>query len=369
MSEHEQGKMYFNFPAHVHEGNVDQILDAFWQEFFQTKPREVHIDFQQAEAFNDFGVLVLIEIRKKTNQANGRLILENLTKEVQDILDLVQLSSLSADISGLSPKRLPGITIRTGEAFFRCLHDLKKMVFFVGEVYFAGLFLIRHPRKLRWNDVLFYMQKVGVDALPIVALISLLLGLIMAFMSSVQLEQFGANIYVASLVSLAMVKELGPIMTSILVSGRSGSAFASEIGSMKISEEVDALTTMGFDTTLFLVMPKIVAAITVVPLLVVFSDIFAIAGGLIIGVSMLDLTVHSYIHQTMTSLTISDFGLGLLKSMLFALLIAWIGTFRGFQTEGGAQGVGQSTTSAVVSSIFLIIVVDSLIAVLLRYWS
>ncbi|HMB31141.1 MAG TPA: ABC transporter permease [Desulfohalobiaceae bacterium] len=369
MSENEQETMSFTFPEYVHNKNVGFILRDFQQDFSRINPCRVYVDFQQTKSFNDFGVLVLTEIKKKTHQANGKLVLRNLSQEVQDILDLVQFSTLPEEVSDLSQKRLPKITIRTGEAFFKCLYDMKKMIFFVGEVFFASLVLIKNPRKLRYNDVIYYMQRVGVDALPIVALISLLLGLIMAFMSSAQLEQFGANIYVASLVSLAMIKELGPIMTCILVSGRSGSAFASEIGSMKISEEVDALTTMGFDTTIFLVMPKIVAAVIVVPLLVVFSDIFAIAGGLIIGVSMLDLTIHSYIHQTMTSLTILDFGLGLLKSMFFALIIAWIGAFRGFQTEGGAQEVGQATTSAVVSSIFLIIVVDSLIAVMLRYWN
>jgi phospholipid/cholesterol/gamma-HCH transport system permease protein len=212
------------------------------------------------------------------------------------------------------------------------------------------------------------MQKTGVDALPIVGLISFLLGLIMAFMSAVQLRQFGANIYVASLVSLAMTRELGPIMTAIIVAGRSGSAFAAEIGTMKISDEVDALTTMGFDPVRFLVIPKLVAAVIVVPLLVLFSDLFAIAGGLIVGVSMLDLTSNSYIAQTLKTLKLFDVFWGVFKGGVFALLIAWIGCFRGFQVRGGAASVGQATTSAVVSSIFLIILTDSVFAVILTYW-
>lgn len=212
------------------------------------------------------------------------------------------------------------------------------------------------------------MQKTGVDALPIVGLISFLLGLIMAFMSSFQLEQFGANIYVASLVSLSMVRELGPIMTAIIVAGRSGSSFAAEIGTMKISEEIDALFTMGFDPTRFLVIPKIIAAAIMVPFLTMFSDLFAILGGLLVGVSMLDLTANAYITQTIKTLTLFDIFWGLLKSLIFALLIAWIGCFRGFRVRGGAAAVGQATTSAVVSSIFLIIVTDSIFAVILRYW-
>ncbi len=212
------------------------------------------------------------------------------------------------------------------------------------------------------------MKKVGVDALPIVGLISFLLGLIMAFMSSVQLQQFGANIYVASLVSLAMVRELGPIMTAIIVAGRSGSAFAAEIGTMKISDEVDALFTMGFDPTRFLVVPKILASVITVPILTLFSDLFAITGGLVVGVFMLDLTTNAYMTQTLKTLTLFDIFWGFLKAAVFALLIAGIGCLRGFQVRGGAAEVGQATTSAVVSSIFLIILADAVFAVILRYW-
>ena len=206
------------------------------------------------------------------------------------------------------------------------------------------------------------------DALPIVALISFLLGLIMAFMSSVQLKQFGANIYVASLVALSMTRELGPIMTAIIVAGRSSSAFAAEIGTMKISEEIDALFTMGIDPHQFLVLPRLIAACMMVPLLVLFSDLFAIAGGLLVGVSMLDLTVDGYLNQTMQTLSLFDVFWGVFKGGIFALLLAWTGCLRGFQVRKGAAGVGLATTSAVVTSIFLIILSDSLLVVVLRYW-
>jgi len=144
------------------------------------------------------------------------------------------------------------------------------------------LYSAAHPRSVRWDDVLHNMKQVGVDGFPIVTLISVLLGLIMAFMSSLQLKQFGANIYVASLVSIAMVKELGPIMTAILVAGRSGSAFAAEIGTMVVNDEVNALVTMGFDPLRFLVVPRIIAAVVVVPLLTLYADAFAILGSLVV---------------------------------------------------------------------------------------
>ena len=225
-----------------------------------------------------------------------------------------------------------------------------------------------HPRRLRIGDTIGHMEKIGVDALPIVALISFLLGLIIAFMSSIQLQQFGANIYVASLVALAMASELAPIMTAIIVAGRSGSAIAAEIGSMKISEEIDALFTMGFDTALFLAVPRVIAAIVVLPLLTLFADLFAVAGGLTVGVFMLDLTVGSYITQTLETLTLFEVTWGMMKSVIFAFLIAWIACLRGFQARGGASAVGSAATSAVVSSIFVIILFDSAFAVIRSYW-
>ncbi|MGQ9652489.1 MAG: MlaE family ABC transporter permease, partial [Thermodesulfobacteriota bacterium] len=214
-----------------------------------------------------------------------------------------------------------------------------------------------------------YMERVGVDGFPIVALISFLLGLIMAFMSSLQLKQFGANVYVASLVGIAMVRELGPIMTAILVAGRSGSAFAAEIGTMEVNEEVDALIVMGFNPTSFLAVPKVLASLMVLPILTIFSDLFGIVGGLLVGVTGLDLTVYTYVQQTMKTMTIFDIVSGLVKSMAFAMLIAGIGCQRGFQVRGGAQAVGSATTSAVVSALFLIIVADSAFAIVLHYIS
>jgi phospholipid/cholesterol/gamma-HCH transport system permease protein len=225
-----------------------------------------------------------------------------------------------------------------------------------------------HPKSLRVEDTITQMEKTGVDALPIVALISYLLGLIMAFMSSIQFKQFGASIYVASLVAFAMVSELGPIMTAIVVAGRSGSAYAAEIGTMKISEEVDALITMGFDPTIFLAVPRVIAAMFVVPLLALFSNLFAISGGLTVGVLMLNLTPNTYIKQTLTVLSLTEVLWGMGKSMIFAMLIAGVGCMRGFQAKGGASSVGNAATSAVVSSIFLIILFDSIFAVVRSYW-
>jgi phospholipid/cholesterol/gamma-HCH transport system permease protein len=165
-----------------------------------------------------------------------------------------------------------------------------------------------------------------------------------------------------------MVSELGPIMTAIIVAGRSGSAYAAEIGTMKISEEIDALFTMGFDPTLFLALPRIIASLIVVPVLTLFSDLFAITGGLMVGVFLLDLTPGNYIDHTVKTLSLFEVMWGLFKSGVFAVLIAWTGCLRGFQARGGASAVGDAATSAVVTSIFLIILCDSFFAVFRSYY-
>ena len=332
------------------------------------RPTTLKVDLERVSYLDDFGVLVLVELRRAVAQWKGRLYLRNVSDKVKETISTLHFDSLGEVGPSIVRKHHPGIFVRLGEATLRHVSDIKYLVGFIGSVFLSLLYVCFHPRSLRMDDTILYMQKIGVDALPIVGLISFLLGLIMAFMSAVQLEQFGANIYVASLVSLAMVRELGPIMTAIIVAGRSGSAFAAEIGTMKISEEVDALFTMGFDPTRFLVVPKIIASVIMVPILTLFSDLFAMAGGLVVGVFMLDLTANAYIGQTIKTLKLFDVFWGLAKSGVFGLLIAWIGCLRGFQVKGGAASVGQATTSAVVSSLFLIILSDSVFTVILRYW-
>jgi phospholipid/cholesterol/gamma-HCH transport system permease protein len=344
--------------------NASHMLRVFGSLVEGNIPRSLTVDIGKVFYVDDFGALVLTELRDLVTGADGRFDLQNASAETLSIINL----GVPPDKKIIPKQRPPNVFVRLGDATLKIVTDVKYLVSFVGSVLLSLAYVILHPKSLRTDDTVMCMQKTGVDALPIVVLISFLLGLIMAFMSAAQLQQFGANIYVASLVSLAMVRELGPIMTAIIVAGRSGSAFAAEIGTMQVSEEVDALFTMGFNPTRFLVVPKIIASIIVVPFLTLFSDLFAIFGGLLVGVAMLDLTANAFITQTIKTLTIFDVFWGLFKSAIFALLIAWIGCLRGFQVRGGAASVGQGTTSAVVSSIFLIILSDSILAVILRYW-
>jgi phospholipid/cholesterol/gamma-HCH transport system permease protein len=330
------------------------------------KPRRLSVDLAGVDYLDSAGALALIE-------------LENIAKSLTIPFDLLNVSGTNHGLLGLIDREAlqrpplrpesvrPAVLEKLGEVGRSQYRDFLEIMSFVGQLVVALAYSLAHPRSVRWEDVKFYMKRAGADGLPIVALISLLLGLIMAFMSSLQLKQFGATIYVANLVTLAMVRELGPIMTAILVAGRSGSAFAAEIGTMVVNDEVNALVTMGFDPIRFLAVPKVLAVMVVVPILTVYADLFAILGGLIVGVTGLDLTAFTYIQQTKSSIRVFDFATSLIKAVVFALLIAGIGCQRGFKVKGGAEGVGTSTTSAVVSAIFLIILADSAFAIMLHY--
>jgi len=330
------------------------------------KPRRLSVDLADVEYLDSAGALALIELQNRASALSIPVDLLNVSEKDHGLLSLIDPEVIQRP--PLRPEIVQSPILETlGELARKQFRDFQEIMSFVGELITALVYCLAHPRVVRWADVMFYMKRAGADGLPIVALISLLLGLIMAFMSSLQLKQFGANIYVANLVTIAMVRELGPIMTAIIVAGRSGSAFAAEIGTMIVNDEVNALLTMGFDPTRFLAVPKVLATMVVVPILTVYADLFAILGGLIVGVTGLDLTAFTYIQQTKSSISIFDFVTSLIKAVVFAVLISGIGCQRGFQVRGGAEGVGMSTTSAVVSAIFLIVVFDSAFAIMLYY--
>jgi phospholipid/cholesterol/gamma-HCH transport system permease protein len=366
VSQSDDGGITLHVGGRMDSSNAAPLIKAIGDLIWDRLPCSVTIDLEKVTYLDDFGALVLVELRKMVANGKGQFYVENASDEVDKILSI--LKDDSEQRPSFTKKRSPKMLIRLGEGSIHHASDLKYLISFIGSVCLSLIHVCLHPKSLRTDDTLSYMQKTGVDALPIVGLISFLVGLIMAFMASIQLRQFGANIFVASLVSLLMTRELGPIMTAIIVAGRSGSAFASEIGTMKITEEVDALFTMGFDPTRFLVLPKIIASVVVVPFLTLFCDVLAIFGGLVVGIFMLDLTANAYMAQTVKTLTLFDVFLGFFKGGVFALLIAWISCLRGFQVKGGGASVGQATTSAVVSSIFLIIVFDSIFSVILAYW-
>ncbi|MEE9910645.1 MAG: MlaE family lipid ABC transporter permease subunit [Deltaproteobacteria bacterium] len=346
--------------------NLTGFVREIEQEISSQKFQSITIDFSGVFYLDSAAALAFVQIEKTSAAQKIPCQLVNLNDESKGIFSVIHEDALS-QVPFKAEVSHDGFVRKVGQASLHLGRDFVNFVSFIGELLTALFYTLTHPKTLRGSDVLFYVQRAGVDGLPIVALIGLLMGLIMAFMSFLQFKQFGANIYVPALVSFAMIKELGPLMTAILVAGRSGSAFAAEIGTMVVNEEVDALRTMGFDPIRFLAVPKVLATIMVVPILTIYADFFGIFGGMIIGVTSLDLTVNTYITQSIKTIQVFDVVTSLVKAAVFAGLISAIGCQRGFQVRAGAQDVGKFTTSAVVAAIFLIVVADSVFAIMLYY--
>ena len=235
----------------------------------------------------------------------------------------------------------------------------------LGQLTASTAHVIKHPKSLNLRDVTLTMERAGADATPIVLLINFLMGFVMAYQSSAQLKPFGANIYVADLVGVSMTRELGPLMMAIIICGRSGAAFAAELGTMKVSEEVDALRTLGFLPLPFLVIPRMLGLILVAPVLVLLADAIGIVGGGLVAMLTLDIPPTSFLIQLQGAVKASDVISGVIKGMAFCGTIALISCQQGLATSGGAEGVGRRTTSAVVSILFALIVLDAVFTVAL----
>ncbi len=251
-----------------------------------------------------------------------------------------------------------------GELALQTHATVHETLAFIGDVALAGVKLFRRTAQFRWSDAFVVMQEVGPEALGVVALINFLVGIILAFVGVVQLRQFGASIYVADLVAIGTVREMGCLMTAIILSGRTGAAFAAQLGTMKVNEEIDAFKTFGISPIEFLVVPRIMALLLMMPLLCVFADAIALLGGFVISVSMLDVTAVEYFNRSVAAINLSSFLLGVFKGGFFGILVALTGCLRGIQCGNNAAAVGQATTSAVVTGITSIIAADGIFAVL-----
>lgn len=325
------------------------------------------VDLSSVSRIDTSGTVLIALLRKTAHLKEARFELCGAEGSVRDFLSWVDLDSLVLESQTGSTAQHHGPLVAVGEAALGFLETLRFFFSFVGALFLAGLRALFHPRSFRVRHMLACLEQGGVDALPIITLIHFLVGLVLAFQASIQLRQFGANIFVADLVGLAQVREFGPLVTAVLLAGRSGSAFAAELGTMQVNEEIDALKTLGIDPVRFLVLPKTVALFLAMPLLTLYADLLGLLGGLAVGVLGLDLTVQGYLLETQKALDLFDVFSGLIKSFAFALIVAGVGCLRGLQTKGGAESVGKAATSAVVAGIFLIIVADAVFTVIFQY--
>jgi phospholipid/cholesterol/gamma-HCH transport system permease protein len=253
---------------------------------------------------------------------------------------------------------------RVGLLTLKAFSATTEMVAFLGETFQGFINLFRGKARFRRIDLLLFIQECGAQALPIVSLISLLVGLILAFVGAVQLRMFGAQIYVADLVAIGMMREMGAMMSAIIMAGRTGAAYAAQLGTMQVNEEIDALQTLGLSPVEFLVLPRTLALILMMPLLCLYADFMGILGGGLIGVGMLHLSPAEYFNETKQAISFVDFNAGLIKSVVFGVIIALSGCLRGMQCGRSSAAVGVATTSAVVTAIVFIIVFDGIFAVI-----
>ena len=326
----------------------------------QGKPRRLVIDASGVSYCDGAGVAFLIDLQQLQIRTGGDAVIQGLQEEFRRLLDIYGHISIERPPGR---RREPISTIeQVGKAAVELRRDLQALLTFVGELALTLLRAARRPRLVRWQDAWLVAEQSGVNALPIIALIGVLLGLILAFQSAIPMRRFGADIFVADLLGIAMLREMGPLITAIILAGRSGSAFAAELGTMKVREEIDALRTMGLEPVRFLVLPRVIAAVAMIPVLTVFANLFGLMGGAIVMRS-LGYPLVTYVNQVLSAVTVGDLMGGLLKSFVYGIVVAAVGCLRGLETRTGASAVGQSTTSAVVSGIVLIAIVDGLFAV------
>lgn len=317
-------------------------------------PRE--IDVSRVTAIDGTVMSLLAEV---TRGAHCRLI--GASPRVTELAHLY----LDGEAPPLRPYRQPAIA-RLGAGAHRLATSAADVVTFTGEIASAMLAIVRRPRDVNWRAVPALVERAGTDGLPIVLLLNFLVGFVGAFQSTIPLRQFGADIYVADIIGISVTRELAPLITGIIISGRSGAAFAAELGTMRVSEEIDALRTMGIAPHPYLVVPRVVALALVAPVLTLLGAITGVLGGLAVAVGSLHITSEGFLAELRTIVVPSDVWTGLIKSVAFGIAIALIGCRQGLSARGAAAGVGRSTTTTVVACLFAIVILDTAFTVVFR---
>jgi phospholipid/cholesterol/gamma-HCH transport system permease protein len=324
--------------------------------------RQFILDLDRLERIDSTGVAVILDARERLAEQGVELRLRGGSERIRKVFKLTM--ARIGELVEEAPEHFWDPISSAGEAAVHFKQRLVETAVQLGEIAYWILAAPFRGQQIRIAATTRQITLVGADAIPIISLIALLIGLIMGMQAAHQLRQFGASIFVANLVGVATTRELGPLITAILVAGRSGSAIAAELGTMVVTEEIDALRTMGLNPIRYLVVPRVLALAIAVPLLAVLANLIAIFGGMLIGVFNLGLSFNSYFNQTIQAVELIDFMTGIVKALIFGLIIGNVGVFEGLHVRGGAEGVGRATTQAVVTSIFLIIIADAIFTAL-----
>jgi phospholipid/cholesterol/gamma-HCH transport system permease protein len=324
--------------------------------------RKVAFDAKNLTQWDSSLLILLKKIKTLCSEKNIFLDREGLPKGAKRLLELA--SAVPEITDAKKVKEHETFLYLVGAETTHFFRSAKEMIAFIGEAFIAFIRFFSGKARYRRSDLTMTIQECGAQALPIVSLISLLVGLILAFVGAIQLKLFGAQIYIANLVGIAMVRVMGAVMTGIIMAGRTGAAFAAQIGTMEVNEEIDALKTLGISPMEYLVLPRMLALVLMMPLLCLYADLMGILGGSIVAVGMLDINMFQYYIQTKGAVSLNDLWIGLFHSVVFGVLVALAGCLRGMQCGRSASDVGNATTSAVVTSIVSIILATAIITIM-----
>jgi len=362
-------KLKFDYPA---KETLRLHISGDWQTSLGTPPlseiisrinerpgiTQIAFDTAQLEKWDSSLAALLLKLERECEEKNIRVFYEGLPQGVQKLLALARKVH---EKEWIPPKAQEPFLGRVGSAAIKVKDELKAFLDFLGELMVSFVRLLGGKAYVRKGDFLAIVQSCGAEAFGLVSLISILLGLILAFVGAMQLKMFGAQIFVADIVGIAMVRVMGAIMTGIIMTGRTGASFAAELGIMQTNEEIDALRTMGIPPVDFLVLPRVIALILMMPLLTLYANLMGILGGYIIGVGMLELNGIEYFNRTQEAISINNLWVGLVHSIVFGVIIAVSGCFRGMRCGRSAAAVGESTTAAVVTGITSIVIATAII--------
>ena len=320
--------------------------------------RKIVWDVSAVDDFDSAGMLLFIEYAQRFKK-EGLLEVIGYSEKQKEMHTL--LSHNSEEI--IRPRKV-NFFEEIGEKTMEILYDIRDFITFIGHLFSALFNVFSYPKSLRYKEIVYHIQQSGFNALIIIGLTSFLVGMVISYQGSVQLAKFGADMFIVDTVAISITRELGPMITAIVIAGRSGSAYTAEIGAMKITEEISAMRTMGFDPYAFLVLPRVIALMIALPLLIFFADVIGILGGMVASKMQLGISMTQFIDRLYEVLEIKHYILGMIKGPVFAFIIATVGCFRGFQVSDNTESIGLHTTASVVNAIFLVIAFDAIFSVL-----
>ncbi len=323
---------------------------------------QVLLDGSGLEELDTGGGYLLLKYMEMWRKKGAQVDLANFDREYSRLLDLLYQAPV---VSVCTRPMAPNPFYQMGQWAHAVAKDSLAFFNFLGEACITGLYLFMKPFRIPWKGILYEIEEAGSRAIPIVLLVALLAGVVISYQGALQLRRFGASIFMVDLLAISMAREMAPLLTAIMVAGRSGSSYTAQIGTMKVNEEIDALRTLGISPMQVLVMPKLWALVIVLPLLIFLADLVGIGGGMVISRHVLGITFHDFLSRLHEALPLRSFLVGILKGPVFAIPLGLISCFRGFQVEGSTESVGRYTTISVVNTIFAVIAIDAVLSVIL----